>query len=141
MPTRRRERTWLVTYAPPIRMRLVRRVTGPFVSTSDALAHRPPCPSPLCVGWRLLEGGTLAAARLIDEEGDLPAERTPDPTLRAADEADLLSALSAGRTDVVDRRRLRGLHRRGLVDASGLLVTPLGRRALAEYRRRGAGTG
>jgi len=130
-----------VTYAPPIRMRLVRRVAGPFASTSEALAHRPPCPSPLCVGWRLLEGRTPAAARLVDEGGDLPAERTPDPTVRMADEAELLSALSAGRGDLADRRRLRGLHRRGLVDASGLLVTPLGRRALAEYRRRSAGTG
>lgn len=131
MPTRRRERTWLVTYAPPIRMRLVRRVAGPFVSASEALAQRPPCPSPLCVGWRLL-----------DEEGDLPAERTPDPTLRVADEAELLSAPSSGgRANLADRRRLRGLYHRGLVDASGLVVTPLGRRALVEYRRRGAGAG
>lgn len=68
-------------------------------------------------------------------------ERTPDPTLRVADEGELLSALSSGRGNLAGRRRLRGLYHRGLVDASGLLVAPLGRRALAKYRRRGAGAG
>lgn len=131
-------RLWLVLYAPPIASRLVRRIVGPFATVDEAIRARPDCPSESCVGWRLMRGRRPPAVALIDEGGELPAERSPDPTIRSAQEALLLERLTRGAVVSAGRHghaRVRALHRRGLIDGSGA-VTVLGRRELQRYRSR-----
>ena len=134
-----RSRVWLVVYAPPIAIRPVRRVVGPFATVEEARRVIPPCPSEHCIGWRLLAGEVPPKARLLDEGGHLPATRVPDPVLRTAADIDDLAHLAAGGVLQAGIRRT-ALQRRGLIDGAGR-ISGLGRRQLALYRSRGSGSG
>lgn len=121
---------WLVLYAPAVRMRLTRRLVGPFADTAAARPAIPKVPSQSCVGWRLLMGRTPDQARLLDENGRLPTRRRPNPRLRSGRDVEDLARLAAEGGAVPRGVRRAGLFRRGLVGTDGR-ITPLGRRHLA----------